>query len=94
MNKQIWGGIISWGIVVTCFGLASQNAARTVTNTLTGAALGEEMIILLAGGAVTTLIGIVGLAGSMHRSARITSLELFRPDRARRGRDDLSAEQG
>ncbi|HEV2609946.1 MAG TPA: hypothetical protein VGU61_06740 [Noviherbaspirillum sp.] len=72
MNKKIWGGVIGWGVLVICFGIASQNVASALTNTRAGVASGEEMVIFLAGGIVATLIGIVGLTGSMYRCVRIT----------------------
>ncbi|MDB5764784.1 MAG: hypothetical protein JWQ21_3779 [Herminiimonas sp.] len=63
MNKHIWGGIIIWGIFVTCFGVGAMNPASIAANYFTYAAPDQEMIFLLAGGMVTCLIGLIGLIG-------------------------------
>ena len=61
MNKRSWSGIIGWGIFVTVVGLGAMNAAPAAANSFSYAAADQEMIFLLAGGAVTLLIGLVGL---------------------------------
>ena len=65
MNKQIWGGIIIWGIFVTCFGLGALNPASVSANSFTFPAADQELIFLLTGGVVTCLIGFIGLIGFM-----------------------------
>jgi hypothetical protein len=61
MNKRIWGGIIIWGIFVTCFGFGTMNPASNVANSFAYSAPIQEVIFLLTGGIVTCLVGIVGL---------------------------------
>jgi len=63
MNKQSWGGIIAWGIFVTCVGLGAINPTPVGASAMASAGTGQEMIFLLAGGLVTCLIGLVGLIG-------------------------------
>lgn len=65
MNKQSWGGIIAWGIFVTCIGLGTMSPARVAANSFAYAAPDQEMVFLLAGGMVTCLIGFIGLLGIM-----------------------------
>lgn len=65
MNKSIWGGIIMWGIFVTCFGLGAMNPTSIVANSPTSAAPDQDVIFLLAGGIITCLIGLNGLIGFM-----------------------------
>ena len=60
MNSLHWIGIIVWGAFVTGFGL----------NTVGAGAGGEitqpqDLMLLVAGGLVTCLIGLVGLVGFM-----------------------------
>jgi UPF0716 family protein affecting phage T7 exclusion len=88
MNKQSWGGIIIWGVFVTCIGLGVMNPAQAVTDSLSSAAADQEVIFLLVGGLVTSLIGVVGLIGfigSRPRSERQSSAaaRTSSPSRAR-----------
>jgi hypothetical protein len=65
MNKYGWGGIVIWGIFVTCFGLGTMNPTSAVMNSAAGQVPDQEVIFLLSGGIVTCLIGIFGLIGCM-----------------------------
>jgi hypothetical protein len=59
MNSLAWIGVIVWGVFVAGFGLTGVGA---------GAADGvppQDLVLLLAGGIVTCLIGVVGLLGFM-----------------------------
>jgi hypothetical protein len=67
MNKYIWGGIIVWGIFVTCFGLGAMNPTSFVAKSFAYAAPDQEVIFLLTGGIVTCLIGLTGLIGFWER---------------------------
>ena len=95
MNKQSWTGIIIWGVFVTCVGLGVMNPAEAVRNSLSSAAADQEVIFLLVGGLVTSLIGVVGLIGfigSMPGSERQSSTAT-RTSSASRARPSVNIEQ-
>jgi hypothetical protein len=60
MNKLTWMGVIAWGLFVTVFGLTGVGA-----DVGSGGVQPQDVIMLIAGGAVTCLIGTVGLLGFM-----------------------------
>lgn len=60
MNKHICSGIILWGAVITAFGLGALNPADA-----NYAAPFQEVVFLLAGGIVTSFIGLVALIVAM-----------------------------
>jgi hypothetical protein len=72
MNKHSWGGIVIWGVCVTCFGLSAIIATSILTNPSASAAPDQEAIFLLTGGIVTCLIGLIGLIGCMGSNPRLT----------------------
>jgi hypothetical protein len=65
MYKYIWGGVITWGIFITFFGLGAMNPVRA-------AAPDQEVLFLLAAGLVTCFIGLVGLVAAMSRIPAFT----------------------
>lgn len=60
MNKLTWIGTIVWGVFVTGFGLTGTGAGAHG-----GAVQPQNGMFLITGGAVTCLIGVVGLGGAM-----------------------------
>jgi hypothetical protein len=58
MNKLTWIGTIVWGIIVTGFGLNGAGADA-------GEVQPQDVMLLLAGGMVTCMIGVIGLSGFM-----------------------------
>jgi hypothetical protein len=72
MNKHSWGGIVIWGVCVTCFGLSAIIATNIVTSSSGSAALDQEEIFLLTGGIVTCLVGLIGMIGSMGWNPGLT----------------------
>jgi hypothetical protein len=58
MNKLTWTGVIAWGLFVTAFGLTGISA-----DAHGGDVQAQDVVLLLAGGMVTCLIGVVGLLG-------------------------------
>jgi hypothetical protein len=73
MNKHSWGGIVIWGVCVTCFGLSAIIATSILTDSSGSAAPDQEAIFLLAGGIVTCLVGLIGMIGSMGWNPGLTS---------------------
>jgi hypothetical protein len=58
MNKLTWIGTIVWGVFVTGFGLNGVGAGA-------GEVQPQDVMLLLAGGMVTCVIGVIGLSGFM-----------------------------
>lgn len=59
MNSLTWIGTIVWGVFVTGFGLAGVGAELHPGS----GAQPHDVMLLIAGGLVTCLIGVVGLMG-------------------------------
>ena len=57
MNKLYWTGIIVWGLFVAGCGLTSAGAGEGQQ--------AQDVVLLLAGGLLTCLVGLVGLCGFM-----------------------------
>jgi hypothetical protein len=62
MTSLKWIGIIVWGFLITCFGLAS---AGPVSAERSADIQPHDVMFLVVGGLVTCLIGFVGLVGFM-----------------------------
>ena len=60
MNRLTWIGTIVWGVFVTGFGLTGTGAGPNG-----GEVPPQDVVFLIAGGAVACLIGVVGLSGFM-----------------------------
>ena len=60
MNSLAWIGIILWGVLVTGFGLASAGPAGSAADVQP-----HDVVFLVAGGIVTCMIGLAGVAGLM-----------------------------
>jgi hypothetical protein len=56
MNRLTWIGIIAWGLFVTGFGLTGVGASGSDVQP-------QDVMLLIAGGMVTCLIGMIGLMG-------------------------------
>lgn len=59
MNRIVWIGVLAWGMLVTLFGFS---AAGPVAAGSSVAMQAQDVVFLIAGGLVTCLIGLVGLA--------------------------------
>ena len=59
MNKLTWIGTIVWGAFVAGFGLIGVGAGGSDIAP-------QDVMFLIAGGTVTCLIGVIGLAGCMR----------------------------
>lgn len=57
MNKLSWISTIAWGAFVAGFGLSGMGASSDIQP--------QDVMFLIAGGAVTCLIGVIGLLGFM-----------------------------
>jgi hypothetical protein len=62
MNSLAWIGIILWGLLLTGFGLVS---AGPVPHAAPGDMAAQDVLLLIAGGLLTCLIGFLGLMGFM-----------------------------
>jgi hypothetical protein len=62
MNSLSWTGIILWGLLLTGFGLAS---VPPEAHTPAADVAAQDVIFLIVGGLLTTLIGVMGLTGFM-----------------------------
>ena len=63
MNSLAWIGIIAWGLIITVFGMST---VGPVGNGGSAAMQAQDVVFLIAGGLVTSLIGVVGLVGFMR----------------------------
>jgi len=61
MNSMTWIGIILWGALLTCFGLASATPLPQGGGELAP----HDVFFLISGGLLTCLIGFAGLIGFM-----------------------------
>jgi hypothetical protein len=62
MNRLAWIGLIVWGLVITALGLVS---AGPVPAEASVAVQPHDVILLVASGLITCLIGVPGLTGLM-----------------------------
>ena len=62
MNSLAWIGMIAWGLIITVFGIATTGP---VAEGSSAAIQAQDVVFLIAAGLMTSLIGIVGLAGLM-----------------------------
>jgi hypothetical protein len=62
MNSIAWIGIILWGVLLTCFGLANAGTAPQPGGVDMAA---HDAFFLITGGLLTCLIGFTGLMGFM-----------------------------
>jgi hypothetical protein len=61
MNSLAWIGVIIWGLLVAGFGLASAGAQPGAGPDLQP----QDLAFLVAGGIITCMLGVAGLAGLM-----------------------------
>lgn len=59
MNSLRWSAVIAWGIALTVLGMLSAGAASD----LSGQSEASNVVFLIAGGLVTSLVGAIGLMG-------------------------------
>jgi hypothetical protein len=60
MNRPAWIGLIVWGLVITALGLVT---AGPVPAEASAAVQPHDVILLVASGLITCLIGVLGLTG-------------------------------
>lgn len=62
MNNLTWIGIVVWGLLIAAFGLFSASPAALEGSSEVQA---QDVIFLISGGLVTSMIGAAGLFGFM-----------------------------
>jgi hypothetical protein len=60
MNSLAWIGIIFWGLLLTGFGLSAAGVPAANPDLQP-----HDVVLLVAGGVLTCMIGMAGLAGLM-----------------------------
>ena len=59
MNSLRWSAVIAWGIALTVLGMLSAGAVSDPS----GQSEASNVVFLIAGGLVTSLVGAIGLMG-------------------------------
>lgn len=68
MNNLPWIGIVVWGFLIAGFGLLSASPVPAAgTNDLQA----QDVLFLLSGGLVTSMIGAAGLFGMLGQRASV-----------------------
>lgn len=70
MNNLTWSSIVIGGVVIAAFGLLS---ATPVVNGVAGVQA-QDVLFLMSGGLVTSMIGAAGLCGMMGQRASVAKI--------------------
>ena len=68
MNNLTWIGIVVWGLIIAGFGLLSAAPVPAASVTDVQA---QDVLFLMSGGLVTSMIGAAGLFGLMGQRAGV-----------------------
>ena len=71
MNNLTWIGIVVWGLIIAGFGLLSAAPVPAASVTDVQA---QDVLFLMSGGLMTSMIGAAGLLGLMGQRAGVAKI--------------------